>query len=51
MGGSGSHGILLGVWEELRQAIGAWLDVRQPHARPQSQQTAALQVCCLLDSC
>lgn len=40
LSGSGSHGILLGVWEELRQAIGAWLDVRQ---RPAAQQTAALQ--------
>lgn len=41
MGGGGSHAVLLGVWEELRQAIGAWLDVRQ---RPAAQQTAALQV-------
>jgi hypothetical protein len=41
MGGSGTHAVLLGVWEELRQAIGAWLDVRQ---RPQAQQNAALQV-------
>jgi hypothetical protein len=41
VGGSGTHAVLLGVWEELRQAIGAWLDVRQ---RPQLQQTAALQV-------
>ena len=41
MGGGGSHAVLLGVWEELRQAIGAWLDVRQ---RPAAQQSAALQV-------
>lgn len=41
MVGTGTHAILLGVWEELRAAIGAWLDVR---ARPASQQSAALQV-------
>ncbi len=39
--GNGTHAVLLGVWEELRQSIGAWLDVRQ---RPAGQQSAALQV-------